>query len=120
MTLTSGELGRNRLQWPGFTFALRSKAGIPIQHSDNVTKLMKLFRYIVLAILLGFSGCAHYHDRNLEPEKTLSSFEDRSLNNARLQSFLATNHSPSSASWQAPQEWDLDTLTLVAFYYHPT
>jgi cobalt-zinc-cadmium efflux system outer membrane protein len=81
---------------------------------------MKLFRYNILAILLGFSGCAHYQERKLEPEKTLSNFDDRSLDNAKLKSFLATNHSPSSASWQAPQEWDLDTLTLVAFYYHPS
>ena len=85
-------------------FAVHSKEGIPIQHHANVTKFMKfLGSRIIVVLLLGFSGCAHYHERKLEPEKTLSSFEDRSLENPRLQSFLATNQPLSTARWQAPQ-----------------
>src|SRR5258706_14521901 len=83
---------------------------------------MRFSRYAILILLLGLAGCVHYQERKLDPEKSLSAFENRSLQNGKLQTFLATNRVeglivPRQA--QAPERWDLETLTLVAFYYHP-
>jgi len=73
----------------------------------------------LLVCLLAVSGCARFQDRKIEPEKTLARFDDRSLENTNLQSFLATNH-VAPVSNPAARKWDLETLTLVAFYYHPS
>ena len=81
---------------------------------------MSFNRYAFMFLLLALPGCARFQDRKLEPEKTLSAYENRSLENSRLQSFLATNHTPAVSDWKAPQKWDLDTLTLVGFFYHPS
>jgi len=72
-----------------------------------------------MLLLLALPGCARFQDRKLEPDKSLASYENRSLDNTRLQSFLATNH-PSGSNWSLPEKWDLDTLTLVSFFYHPS
>src|SRR5258706_975747 len=73
----------------------------------------------LLVCLLAVSGCARFQDRRIEPEKTLAKFDDRSLANTNLQNFLATNH-VAPVSNPAARHWDLETLTLVAFYYHPS
>src|SRR2546428_13316567 len=85
---------------------------------------MRFSRYAILILLLGLAGCAHFQERKLDPEKSLSSFENRSLQNSNLQTFLTTNRVegqivPRQAQAPAPEKWDLETLTLVAFYYHP-
>ncbi len=62
------------------------------------------------------AGCATYHAQPISPEKTAAAFDTRSLTNENLRAFLATNH--VIGPW--PQRtWDLDALTLVAFYYQP-
>ena len=81
---------------------------------------MSFNRYAFMFLLLALPGCARFQDRKLEPEKTLSAYENRSLENSRLQSFLATNQIPPLADWKPPEKWDLDTLTLVGFFYHPS
>src|SRR5436309_6255512 len=64
------------------------------------------------------SGCVHYHPQRLDADQALQEFEDRSLGNTNLEQFLARNQS-NAVPWQKPEKWDFDTLTLVAFYYHP-
>src|SRR5947209_8388708 len=80
---------------------------------------MSFYRHTIMLLLLALPGCARFQDRKLEPDKSLASYENRSLDNTRLQSFLATNH-PSGSNWSLPEKWDLDTLTLVSFFYHPS
>jgi len=74
---------------------------------------------LAFAGLTLLTGCVHYHPEKLEAAGALNDFEARSLDNTNLASFLARNH-PDIVPWQPPQKWDLDTLTLVAFYYHPS
>jgi outer membrane protein TolC len=75
---------------------------------------MKYFFTIILAALL--AGCATYHPRPLSPETAASDFAARSLASPALQAFLETNN----VAGNGPQtSWDLNTLTLVAFYYQP-
>ncbi|HLX69746.1 MAG TPA: TolC family protein, partial [Verrucomicrobiae bacterium] len=62
-------------------------------------------------------GCAHYHPKTISAEKTVELFNARSLTNAALQAFLATNH---TAVPGPNDSWDLKQLTLVAFYYQPS
>lgn len=67
-------------------------------------------RYLI--ILLGFAaGCATFHPRPISPEKTALDFDGRSLDNTNLVAFLKTNGFNDS--------WNLQSLTLVAFYYQP-
>ncbi len=73
------------------------------------------FCAILAAALL--AGCAHYHPKLISAEKTVERFNARSLTNAALQAFLATNH---TAVPGPNDSWDLKQLTLVAFYYQPS
>jgi len=66
-------------------------------------------------LILSFTGCARFHSLPISPEETAQSFESRSLTNADLQAFLAANH----VDIHAKTQWDLNMLTLVAFYYQP-
>src|SRR5579859_6854944 len=75
---------------------------------------MKFWPFILATIL--FAGCATYHSRPISAEKTADSFEARSLTNDDLHAFFETNH--IAGQWPRPS-WDLNALTLVAFYYQP-
>lgn len=62
------------------------------------------------------AGCATYHSQPISPEKTADNFNVRSLTNETLHAFLETNH--VVGDWPR-RSWDLNSLTLVAFYYQP-
>lgn len=62
------------------------------------------------------AGCATYHPQPLAPEKSAAQFDARRLDDAGLKNFAATNF-PRKV-WP-PQKWDLDSLALAAFYFHP-
>jgi cobalt-zinc-cadmium efflux system outer membrane protein len=66
--------------------------------------------------LLVTAGCATYHPQPISPEKTAAAFDTRSLANPDLRAFLETNH--LTGPWPRCS-WDLNALTLVAFYYQP-
>src|SRR5579871_4240740 len=70
---------------------------------------MSFKRFIFLFVALFSGGCATYHARPLAADKTASDFEARTLTDSGLEKYLG----------KSPTTWDLDTLTLVAFYYHP-
>jgi len=72
---------------------------------------MKIFWTIIFAATL-LTGCATYHSQPVSPEKTANAFDARSLANADLKTFLETNHVTAEI-------WNLNALTLVAFYYQP-
>lgn len=54
----------------------------------------------------------------MTPQQTLVAFQDRSLDTDNLKVFLESALAQPLASWPL-REWDLNTLTLAAFYYHP-
>jgi cobalt-zinc-cadmium efflux system outer membrane protein len=72
--------------------------------------------WMFFASFLLAAGCATYHPQPISPEKTAATFDTRSLANPDLQAFLETNH--VAGPWPR-RSWDLDALTLVAFYYQP-
>jgi outer membrane protein TolC len=77
---------------------------------------MKNFWTIIFGATL-LAGCATFHSQPISPEKTADTFDTRSLADENLRAFLETNH--VTGDWPR-QSWDLNALTLVAFYYQPT
>ena len=74
-----------------------------------------------LAVALVFAGtlssaCAHYHARPLSPAASLEDFEARRLDAPTFEEFL---QSRQVAVRFPPASWDLQSLTLAAFYYSP-
>jgi len=60
------------------------------------------------------AGCARFEAEPLLPDQTAAQFEARTLDDPGLQRFIEQNLAG------ARNEWDFDTLTLVALYYHPS
>ena len=67
-------------------------------------------------ILIG--GCAHFEPQPISPTATAAAYEARTLGNPELRSFIQRNTQRELGAWPPPQ-WDLELLTLTAFYYHP-
>lgn len=73
----------------------------------------------LVILLIGFlAGCARYNPQPLAPIQSESQFHSRSLTDAGLEKFVARNWTNTPVSWP-PHEFDLKSLTLVAFYFHP-
>jgi outer membrane protein TolC len=72
------------------------------------------FGIVVFAFLS--AGCAHFQPAPLSPNRTADAFNDRSFDDKRLHDFLETNHVAAPGPGEG---WNLDQLTLVAFYYQP-
>ena len=68
---------------------------------------------IFLTILL--TGCASVPSRPLVPEISAATLDARSLNDPRLQTFIAA----SGAAATPTDAWDLRRLTLAAVFFHP-
>jgi outer membrane protein TolC len=64
------------------------------------------------------SGCAQFKSHPLSPEKSAAMLESRRLDDAGLKKFFASNSVPAPESWPLAK-WDLNSLTLAAFYFHP-
>jgi outer membrane protein TolC len=80
-------------------------------------------RGVIFSLLGGVAlagvGCVRYEARPLSPPATAASLETRSLADPGLRTFIATNLHRTLPEWP-PSALDFDTLTLVAFYFHPS
>ncbi len=78
---------------------------------------------VAVAGLCFLTGCARFEAKPLSPDQTAAQFEARSLDDPGLKKFIEQNlvraKAPSPLAWPL-REWDFDTLTLVALYYHPS
>jgi cobalt-zinc-cadmium efflux system outer membrane protein len=70
---------------------------------------------IICTVLL---GCASFHREPLSPQQTASEFEVRTLRSEGLRIFVQKNVRGKTMLWP-PEKWNLETLTLAAFYYSP-
>jgi cobalt-zinc-cadmium efflux system outer membrane protein len=76
-------------------------------------------KYAVLVIICAaMLGCASFHDEPLSASGTASEFEARTLRSEGLKKFIGKNTSGQVIAWP-PKTWDLEMLTLAAFYYNP-
>ena len=64
------------------------------------------------------AGCARFQPQPLAPEKTAAQLESRRLDDAGLKKFLEKNLGHELETWPLPA-WNLNSLTLAAFYFHP-
>ncbi len=74
---------------------------------------------LLCAAALSVAGCARYEARPLSAERTAADFDARTLDDPNLQAFLDANLKGDARPWPR-QEWDFNSLTLVALYYHPS
>ncbi len=65
------------------------------------------------------SGCVRYRPRPLDPAAAAEAFGSRRLDDPGVKAFAETNLNTRLDPWP-PASWDLTTLTLAAFYYHPS
>jgi outer membrane protein TolC len=72
---------------------------------------------IFIACLL--TGCAHFEPKPLSPEKSAAQLEARRLDDAGLKKFLEQNSGGELKNWPK-KNWNLQELTLAAFYFHPS
>ena len=84
------------------------------------TDMVNIFKkpFFVLITLTILVGCARFSPKPLLPEKTAREFEARSLGSPNLKKFIENNLKRQIDPWP-PARWDMDTLTLAAFYYSP-
>jgi len=80
---------------------------------------MRMKRWLILIPVLLLTGCEHYTPQPLLPEQTASQLSGRRLDDPGLKDFLQKSLGGKLDQWPLPQ-WNLDQLTLAAFYFHPT
>jgi outer membrane protein TolC len=68
--------------------------------------------------VVAVTGCAHFQPQPLSPEKSAAQFDLRRLDNAGLNTFLTHQLGNPPPHWPL-EKWDLNSLTLAAFYFHP-
>jgi len=71
-----------------------------------------------LCLLTTAAGCSLF-ERGPSPSSfTYDEFESRTLDNSRLREFIESYLHHGISQWP-PEQWDLPTLILAAYYYHP-
>jgi cobalt-zinc-cadmium efflux system outer membrane protein len=76
---------------------------------------VRIARFLVAA---GILGCAHPEPQPLDPQKSETEFRARTLEDPGLRRFMESNPGATAAPVPA-DSWDLNALTLAAFYYQP-
>lgn len=74
---------------------------------------MPKYLFSLLALLI--SGCASYQPKPLLLNQMMANYEIRSLDNPSLQRYIVTH--TRNETWK--NKWDLERLTLAAYYYNP-
>lgn len=75
-------------------------------------------RVALIAALLPITACYHYKPQPLLPPMLEQQYRSRSLMDAGLREFMDAQPIGKPATWPLA-ELNLDTLTNVAFYFHP-
>src|SRR5579864_2326479 len=73
--------------------------------------------WLLLGILPA-SGCYHYRPQPLLPPALEQQYRSRSLADPGLKEFIEAQPVGKPVSWPST-ELNLETLTLIAFYFHP-
>jgi outer membrane protein TolC len=72
----------------------------------------------LLCGIVAVAGCAHFEPHPVSPAQSAAQFDARRLDDSGLKKLLAQNLGHESQSWPL-EKWDLNSLTLAAFYFHP-
>jgi len=76
-------------------------------------------RSLLLPCVVLLAGCAGFEPKPLVPAQTAGRFESRTLADPGLRTFIEANAPELAKEWPR-RSWDLPSLTIVAFYYHPS
>ena len=80
-------------------------------------KTISFLKTIGLAVVVAAAAaCVRFHPKAIAPVKAMEDFEARRLDAPELRDFLLRNQ--DEKDWP-PATWDIKSLTLAAFYYHP-
>jgi outer membrane protein TolC len=77
---------------------------------------MKLWPLLLASVVI--TGCARFTPKPVSPEDSAARFEQRSLADESLHRYAETILHRAFPAWP-PAAWDLETLTLAAFYFSP-
>lgn len=80
--------------------------------------LRPIARPVTWLALLLLAGCVHYHEQPIDPARSAEALAARRLGEPGLARFVQANAARPPEAWPPPA-WDLDALTLAAFYFHP-
>lgn len=69
-------------------------------------------------VVLALTGCASYSAKPIDPGAQQTALESRRLDAPDVRRFIERASGHEHAVWP-PGIWDLNLLTLAAFYYHP-
>jgi len=72
----------------------------------------------LLVLLLVLGACVSFHPAPLSPAHQAQELDARSLDDPGLYAYLETVAPDMLAAWPPPS-WDLESLTLAAFYFQP-
>ena len=86
--------------------------------SNSVGRLSRKFAIAFFALVL-LAGCARFQSRPISPAQTAAALDARTLDDPRFRAFLEKNLGRTFDTWPL-RSWDFDTLTLAAWYYHPS
>ena len=97
-----------------------NKKTVERQRRPSAFKTIRSFNFLKIIFCLGLAlcldSCIRYHSLEVVPEKTLADFQHRSLDSRELHDFFIANG--KTLEWPI-QTWDLHSLTLAGFFYHP-
>lgn len=95
---------------------MNSKAAFWLHRSARA----ELRAALLLSALVLIAGCARhqYHPAPLSPSTLAASLEARNLDDPDLRAWMHHSARFEPSSWPL-QTWDLDALTLAAFYFSP-
>jgi outer membrane protein TolC len=78
---------------------------------------VKIGRAAVVSLAV-LAACMKYQPKPLDPPTIEAAFHARTLDNPGLHSFVEANLAGELPEWP-PQDLDLNTATLIAWYFHP-
>lgn len=86
------------------------------QDGFSARKCWKIFSTLGIISFL-ISGCAfiQYQPKPISTQGVVSSYQSRNLDNSQLKNYIRNYLD----TLQADSVWDIKSLTLAAFYYHP-
>lgn len=72
--------------------------------------------FVAVFVIVSVAGCVRYRPKPLSAAQVVGDFEARSLDDDGLRAYLEANR--VSGGWPR-RTWELESLTLAAFYYSP-
>jgi cobalt-zinc-cadmium efflux system outer membrane protein len=75
-------------------------------------------RWILVFCLAVCAGCVRYRPKPLDPPRLEAEYRSRDLSDPGVRTFAEANSTQRPSTWP-PASWDVDSLTLVAYYFSP-